>query len=232
MIVALLASAFAICSAGASAAETGSDGAPLNGMAALYVPLPHAGIRAATATITLPAIRSNKAWYANWIMLVGQSPTVPHQMFVQIGLIRRPTEGDTLHVFTAWQGAGRKISYDELSVVRDTVHRFAIVQNGDDFTLTCDGKAIAALKAPQLAHAIRKYVEIGPEVYAEGDALSGAIHFAALESGQTWRQVGRSDACHYDNHGVHVVYRNGSWVAAGRFDRRIPSAYRGNCIAG
>lgn len=225
----MLALAFVLCGAVALATETGSDGAPLNGMAPLYVHVAPGKQRALSATLTLPAVASNKAWYANWIMLVGTSGAVPHQMFVQVGLIRRPDEDKYQHLFLAWQEIGNRIVFRQLGVLAGRVHRFSIAQNGNAFSLLADGRTVAQLALPRLAHAQRTYAEIGPEVYAEGDALSGVVRYAAVQSGAAWLPVNGPGACHYQNHGTVLKYSNGEWRARGQFDRHQPSTFHGSC---
>lgn len=224
-----VASALVLCGAGANANEVGSDGAPLNGMAPLYVHVARGDQRAASATLTLPAVRGNKGWYANWIMLVGQSSALSHQVFVQIGLIRRPDQDSKLHVFVAWQGANPRITYRQAGTASDVPHRFAIAQDRSSFALLEDGRTIDEIRIPELAQASRTYVEIGPEVFAEGDALSGSVLFAALNGGNSWKSLQTAHLCRYENHGTVLRYASGRWNASGRFDRRLPSEFHGVC---
>lgn len=198
-------------------------------MAPLYVHFAAGDERAASARLTLPAATANKGWYANWIMLVGQSSAAAHQMFVQIGLIRRPDQDSKLHVFVAWQGAGPSITYRQVGTTSDAPHRLAITQERSSFSLLEDGRTIAALSLPELAQAPRAYVEIGPEVFAEGDALSGGVLSAALSDGKDWKPVRSADLCRYENHGTVLRYSDGQWNAGGRFDRSLPSAFQGSC---
>lgn len=225
----MLASAFALCGAVASASEVGSDGAPLNGMAPLYVHMAPADLRAASAALTLPRVPANKAWYANWIMVVGSSPSVSHQMFVQIGLIRRPDQDVKLHVFVASQETDQRIAYREVGTTSDGTHRFVISQDRDRFALSIDGKAVLALNLPELAKAPRAYVEIGPEVFAEGDALAGSVQYAAIDDGDDWKPMRGNELCRYENHGTVLLHRNRRWIASGRFNRSLPSQFRGTC---
>lgn len=137
--------AVASCAAGAYAQQTG-------GIAPLYAHAPRASQRAASATLTLPNVASNKSWYANWIMLVGESRAVGHQMFVQIGMIRRPSADPRLHLFIAWHEAGAaNLEYRQYGHLADGVHRFSITQNADRFSLLADGKEVARLRLPVLA---------------------------------------------------------------------------------
>lgn len=219
------AAAVASCAADAYAQQTG-------GIAPLYAHAPRASQRAASARLTLPNVASNKSWYANWIMLVGESPAVGHQMFVQIGMIRRPSTDPRLHLFIAWHEAGAaNLEYRQYGHLTDGVHRFSIAQNADRFSLLADGKEIARLRLPVLARASRTYFEIGPEVYAQGDALAGDIVDAAWRTAWGWDAASDEHVCRYNNHGVYLRYDRGRWSAHGRFDRNAPSAFDGSCAA-
>lgn len=162
-------------------------------------------------------------------MLVGHDPSVAHQMFVQIGFIRRPDQDSKLHVFAAWQGTSSQITYRQIGTIADGPHRFAIAEDGDAFLLMADGRTIAVVDLPELAQAAGAYVEIGPEVYAEGDALSGSVLYAAINEGEGWTSLQSAGLCRYENHGTMLRYSDGQWNAGGRFDRRLSSAFHGSC---
>ena len=198
--------------------------------APLYVHAPRAAQRVAAATLTLPNVPSNRSWYANWIMLAGESPAIGHQLFVQIGMIRRATDDPRLHVFVAWRGADSSgIEYRQYGHLAEGAHRFSIAQNAESFALFADDREIVRLRLTPLAHAARAYFEIGPEVEAEGDMLSGEILAAAWRTSAGWNGAGDQQLCRYENHGLSLRYEHGAWSAHGRFDRALPSAYSGAC---
>jgi len=223
--------ALVCASAVASTAETGSDGLPLNGMAPLYFPLPNGRNKSVSARLTLPEVPANKHWYANWVMIVGKPADAPHDAFVQVGLIRRPGQSRSPYIFCAWQSAQQsRIEFRQLHAVADSPHRFAIVQLQGVFRLIVDGRELARLRMPSLAQPqSRPYAQIGPEVFAEGDALSGDVLYAAISYNNSWKRVGEADSCRYENHGVSLRDSRGVWTSFGRFDRMKPSQFRGNC---
>lgn len=227
---ALPAFALVLSTAAAGAQQTGSDGRPLGGMAPLYVHAPRSAQRVASATLTLPIVPSNKSWYANWIMLAGESPGTGHQLFAQVGMIRRPKADPRLHLFVAWQGTDPSlIEYRQYGHLAEGIHRFSIAQNGESIALFADDREVARLRLPPLARAPRAYFEIGPEVEAEGDALAGSIVHAAWRTSAGWDAASDRWLCRYENHGVFLRYEHGYWKAHGRFNRALPSGYDGAC---
>ncbi|MHB8178824.1 MAG: hypothetical protein ACYDA5_06720 [Vulcanimicrobiaceae bacterium] len=201
-------------------------------MAPLYISLAHGQRRAVAATLSLPAVAANASWYANWIMIVGEPTGTPHQIFVQIGLVRRPDINKRLHVFIASQDVHQQhLVYRQLAAVSNSTHRFVIAQNGDVFTLLADGREVQRIQMPTLANATRAYAQIGPEVFAQGDALSGNVLYAATYAHHEWHPVDTQDVCRYENHGVSLHYVDGIWMARGWFNRRLPSTFQGNCGA-
>lgn len=215
--------------AAASTSETGSDGLPLNGMAPLYAALPKSGHRAVSADITLPEVAANTHWYANWVMIVGRPAGAAHDAFVQVGLIRRPDQDRLLHVFCAWQSEHEpRLEYRQLHTVSDRPHRFAIEQAGDVFVLVADGRELMRMRMPGLGSA-HTYAQIGPEVYAEGESLSGNVLYVATSSDNVWKRVGNSNTCRYENHGVSLRMSGRVWTSTGQFDRKQPSSFKGNC---
>ena len=198
--------------------------------APLYVHAPRTVQRAASATLTLPNVPSNRSWYANWIMLAGESPAIDHQLFVQVGMIRRAKDDPRLHVFVAWRGAGAAgIEYRQYGHLTEGAHRFSIAQNAESFALFADDREIARVRLTPLAQAARTYFEIGPEVEAEGDILSGKVLAAAWRTSAGWDGAGDQQLCRYQNHGLSLRYEHGAWNAHGRFSRALPSAYDGAC---
>src|SRR5690242_7812876 len=120
--------------------------------APLYVHAPRTVQRAASATLTLPNVPSNRSWYANWIMLAGESPAIDHQLFVQVGMIRRAKDDPRLHVFVAWRGAGAAgIEYRQYGHLTEGAHRFSIAQNAESFALFADDREIARVRLTPLA---------------------------------------------------------------------------------
>jgi hypothetical protein len=213
----------------ANAQEAGSDGLPLNGMAPLYFALPKSGNEAVSALLALPQVQTNKHWYANWIMIVGQPAGSAHQTFVQVGLIRRPDQNHALYVFSAWQTEQQpRIEFRLFYTVADSPHRFTIAQIQNLFVLIADGRELARLRMPGLAQAHR-YGQIGPEVFAEGDALSGEVLYAATSSHNLWKRVGDPETCRYENHGVSLRRTGEVWTSTGHFDRKESSGFKGNC---
>lgn len=198
-------------------------------MAPLYFHIAPGLHRAASATLTLPAVRSNKSWYCNWIMLVGSAPSVSHQIFVQIGLIRLSDTDPLLRVFVASQGDAQSVTYEQFGTTTEGVHRFVIAQDGDTFALLMDGKPVKLLNMPILAEAPHAYVEIGPEVYGEGDTLSGSVLYAAIGDGADWTALRSAKACRYENHGTVLLRGDDRWSASGKFDRTLPSRFLGFC---
>lgn len=219
-----------VCSgAVAGATETGSDGLPLNGMAPLYFPLPMSGDKAVSAVLALPEVSANKHWYANWIMIVGQPDGAAHDAFVQVGLIRRPDQNRSPYIFCAWQAQEQpRIEFRQLHTVADTPHRFTIAQTQRFFVLIVDGREAMRLRMPSLARA-HAYAQVGPEVFGEGDALSGEVLYAATGSEHLWKRVGEPDSCRYENHGVSLRITGAAWASTGHFDRNEPSGFKGNC---
>lgn len=224
-----LAMALVFASAIASASEVGSDGLPLNGMAPLYFTLPNGPYKQVSASLSLPEVPTNTHWYANWVMIVGQPAGAAHQAFVQIGLIRRPHQTRLLYLFCAWQAKQQpRIEFRQLRKVANAPHRFTIAEILDGFVLTADGREVMRFRMPKLAQS-HTYVQIGPEVFAEGDALSGDVLYAAIGSYNHWKRVGQSGTCRYENHGVSLVRTGLVWTSAGRFDRKEPSRFMGDC---
>lgn len=225
----VLATVLASSTAVASTSETGSDGLPLNGMAPLYLPLPRSDQRGVSALITLPQVAANKHWYANWVMIVGQPAGAAHPAFVQVGLIRRPDQNRLPYMFYALQtGQQPRIEYRQLQAVSDSPHRFTIEQIRDVFILIADGRELTRLRMSGLGRA-HSYAQIGPEVSAEGEALSGEVLYAAVSSNNAWKGVGNSNTCRYENHGVSLLIAGRVWTSTGQFDRKQPSSFKGNC---
>lgn len=193
----------------------------LNGMAPIYVPMQNGPHHRVKATLSLPPVRGNKQWYANWVMLVSDAPHAKHQVFVQIGLIRRPALGNDLRIFVAWQGQrDPRIGYEEVGVIDEGRHTVSLVQDGAHFTAFVEGQRIAQVTNVFYTSArSRIYAEIGPEVYAEGDRLAGTV---SIPSAAT---------CRFSNHGVTLVPAAGAWSAHGRFDRHLNSFFLGDCSA-
>lgn len=221
--------ALAFGTAVASTGETGSDGLPLNGMAPLYFPLPKGSNKAVSGVLALAEVPANKHWYANWIMIVGQPAGAAHDAFVQVGLIRQPDHSRSPYLFCAWQTEHEsRIEFRQLHWVADSPHRFAIAQTQSLFVLIADGREVMRLRMPSLGRA-HDYAQIGPEVFAEGDALSGEVQYAAISSDNLWKRVGEPDSCRYENHGVSLRSSGEIWQSTGQFDRNAPSGFKGNC---
>jgi hypothetical protein len=230
IVAALAIVAVILCRPVGRADEVGSDGKPLNGMAPVYAAFPSApGRRSVSADVTLPRVATNKQWYGNWVMIVGTARGAQHQAFVQVGVIRRPgvANGD-VRAFVAWQGPDdRTITYHEYDAPSEAVFRLRIEeQPGATFVCTIDGRKLGEAVMIPFATA---YAQVGPEVYAEGDTLSGSVAQIAVSSGGDSRFVHGSQACRYTNHGVSLVPNGSHYDAAGSFDRRKPSAFVGDC---
>ena len=226
----MLAVALLSCTSVASTNETGSDGLPLNGMAPLYFTLPNGTDRAVSTLITLPELPTNKHWYANWVMIVGRPNGATHDAFVQVGLIRRPDQSRLPYVFCAWQTEQQpRIQFQQIHLTADGPHRFTILQIQNTFALIADGREVMRVPMSSLAQTHTTYAQVGPEVYAEGEALSGNVLYAAVSSNNIWKRVGEPDACRYENHGVLLRRTGEVWVSTGRFDRTQPSGFKGRC---
>jgi hypothetical protein len=216
------------CIAASRADRLGSDGKILNGMAPLYAPFPPGqGPRGVRAEVTLPLVPSNKQWYANWVMIVGTAPSAKHQIFVQVGIIRRPGSFDGVRSFVSWQGPDdTTIGYREYDTVPDGKHELRIQETPAGFAPMVDGKPIGEAIAIRFSSA---YAQVGPEVYAEGDRLSGSVFGASVSSGAAVNELSGSHACHYENHGVVLVANGATYSASGVFMRSLPSAFIGVC---
>jgi hypothetical protein len=220
--------AAAACLATSRSDELGSDGNVLNGMAPLYAPFPSGqGPHGVRAQVTLPLISSNKQWYANWIMIVGTAPSAKHQIFVQVGIIRRPGLFDGIRSFVSWQGTNdATIGYREYDMLADREHELRIQETPDGFAPMIDGKPIGNAIAIRFSSA---YAQVGPEVYAEGDRLSGSVSDASVSSGAVIDELSGSRVCRYENHGVVLVAKATTYTASGVFMRSLPSTFFGDC---
>jgi hypothetical protein len=208
--------------------QLGSDGRLLNGMAPLYAPFPFGqGPHGVRADVTLPLVSSNKQWYANWIMIVGTAPRAEHQVFVQVGIIRRPGLFDGVRSFVSWQGVhDTAIGYREYDTIADGVHQLRIQETPVGFAPMIDGKPIGEAIPIPFSSA---YAQVGPEVYAEGDRLSGSVSNASVSSGAAVNGLSGSRVCHYENHGVVLVADAATYSASGVFMRSLPSTFLGDC---
>ncbi|HVA29530.1 MAG TPA: hypothetical protein VNF68_15215 [Candidatus Baltobacteraceae bacterium] len=211
----------------AHADELGSDGRLLNGMAPLYVPFPGTSSRSVRADLTLPDRSANKQWYSNWAMIVGTANGASHQVFVQVGLIRRPGQYAGIRAFLAWQSAAdTSIHYSELAPLADATHLVELRETASGFAAYIDSRPVGPIIAMPFATA---YAQIGPEVYAEGDALAGTVRNVVVASGSTIDRISGSNFCYYINHGVALAFSDGSYVATGTFSRNKPSRFAGDC---
>lgn len=211
----------------AGAAEVGSDGQPLNGMAPLYAPFSSSQRRTIEARLTLPEEKTNKDWYANWVMIVGSTPASKHQVFVQVGAIRRPGVYKGARVFIATQDIyDSKIRYFEFGALTEGEHTFAIVGRGARYTMFADGKQVGI---PLIIAFVHAYAEVGPEVYAQGDRLVGDVRAVVAHSGESRIALQGGDVCRYLNHGAELVFDRGVYHAHGMFDRKKASRFEGNC---
>ena len=219
-----------------SATMVGSDGKPLNGMAPLMVVFPaHSPPqkRVVSAILTLPRISSNRSWYANWVMITGYSPTdSSQQVFVQVGLIRQPQKNDALHLFIAFQRPtdGKSIHFVDLGKVAEGAHHFSIaLDSSNEVNAEMDGRLV---EKPLHIDMKDAYAQIGPEVHAEGDTLSGSIRNPDVMAGTVHTLINPANVCYFDNRGVRLIpTRRGAYVASGSLNQLLPSSFRGKCAA-
>ncbi|MGC8485302.1 MAG: hypothetical protein ACP5O6_06665 [Candidatus Baltobacteraceae bacterium] len=217
-----------------SAAIVGSDGKPLNGMAPLMLLFPARSLsqkRVVRAVLTLPKISSNRSWYANWVMITGYSPTdASQQVFVQVGLIRQPKQRGALHLFFAYQRPidGKSIHFVDLGKVAGGAHRFSIsLDASNEVEAKMDGRLVEKRMHIEMNDS---YAQIGPEVRAEGDTLSGSIRNPEVVAGTLRGKIIPAAVCRFDNHGVQLSPTGGdTYVATGVFDRSARSSFIGKC---
>ncbi|MHB8140186.1 MAG: hypothetical protein ACYDHD_02840 [Vulcanimicrobiaceae bacterium] len=196
-------------------------------MAPLYIPFAPGSNHRVEAELILPAVPANKSWYANWVMIVGQANNSAHPVFFQAGEIRRPGVYHGEHVFIAWQGATDKhVVYRDLNPLGQGMHNVAIVEKRNTFTAFVDGKPVGfSMKIPML----KPYAQIGPEVYAQGDTLSGTVEKVRVSANGRRTNVDPATVCHYKNHGVALSHNGSTFIASGTFDQLRESGFTGEC---
>jgi hypothetical protein len=196
-------------------------------MAPAYLPFPGQDDITITAILTLPLASRNKDWYCNWLMVVGRAENVDHQVFAQVGEIRRPTAYSDEHAFISWQTeADRMIHYRDLGALSDRPHRFSLFRLGNDFLARIDDGEPMAISALSISSA---YAQVGPEAFADGDNISGTVESVQTSSKYIKRSFNMSNACRLVNRGVSLVPRGSALVASGQVDDSKGSKFIGDC---
>ena len=204
--------------------------------------------RYVSARLVLPAIASNRGWYATWIMIDGTQPGNSGTAFAQVGLIRRPEIDSSLRVFIAFKkipdskpialpnGSGlqtftvplsapRHIDYEDVAIVSEVKHTVSIEQRGTTFIFRLDGRL---LKFPLSINLGTPYVQLGSEVSHPGDLASGNL--SDIHVGQGRPRDGVPDYCSYSFGGLGLRSAANGFVSTGTFDPNIHSSLRGRCV--
>ncbi|HVA29330.1 MAG TPA: hypothetical protein VNF68_14200, partial [Candidatus Baltobacteraceae bacterium] len=122
-----------------------------------------------------------------------------------------------------WQSAAdTSIHYSELAPLADATHLVELRETASGFAAYLDSRPVGPIIAMPFATA---YAQIGPEVYAEGNALAGTVRNVVVASGSTIDRASGSNVCHYINHGAALAFSDGSYVATGTFSRNKPSRF-------
>ncbi|HET7814404.1 MAG TPA: hypothetical protein VFL13_08510, partial [Candidatus Baltobacteraceae bacterium] len=127
---------------------------------------------------------SNKTWYCIWIMYIGQvaGDSASHSVapFVQIGLIRRPSQKFALRAFVAERdGIAQKMRYRDFRLGERYNHTVAIRAHLGVVYLMVDNTVL--WKSRMLLPVLKQpYAQFGAEANAEGDCISGGIRNTRL----------------------------------------------------
>ena len=173
------------------------------------------------ANLTLARVPANRSWYASWIMLLpyGDAGNVP---FAQVGLIRWAGSGYRLTPFAAYRVRGSALQFVPSSrVLPDGPHRATVARHGSQVTLYVDGVPYLSIDAATiLQRGQSSYFQLGAEVYAQHDAVSGSI--ADITVRERGARVPYTPVCEYAADGLAFSYADGTWTAHGTFDANKP----------
>lgn len=206
-----------------AALTTGSSMATPHGFAVFYTRNQLGGMHALQATLTLPEQKSNKSWYACWIMLVPyiESSTAP---FAQVGLIRWPGSGPRAWYFYAIRRLGEPLIFKAIGPAKgaSTLARIEITRT--DIALIADGQPL--LQEPRNlvgGQDLRTYFQLGDEVSAYGDSISGRV--SAIEGDTGNFAVPIEPDCGYSDSGISLGHADAAWQGTGRLRRGVGRFY-------
>lgn len=188
-----------------------------HGMAILYVRELVPQISRFQAKLSLPEQKRNTSWYCTWIMLLpyGDRSTEP---FLQVGLMRWPGSGAGPRPFVAYRKNSGVLYSRPLSTgLTNSTHTVQIdVSSSGAISLQVDQHSLLSANAAEFFPGRPNlYFQIGDEVSAYNDTLSGTISGILADDGRKARP--RFPDCGYADAGLSLRLDKNEWRPKGVF---------------
>jgi hypothetical protein len=196
-------------------------------MALLYATTGVRDVSLFQADIALPQQKTNRSWYASWLMTLPYGDRAT-EAFVQVGLLCEAGGDADVWPFVAYRHEGREIVFQTFAPRHTSkAANVQIDSSGQVIRLRIDGHTLfetpkdAFFTSVQSAHL---YFQLGDEVSAYGDHVSGT-----LSDIQVRRPTGMwpyLPSCTYADHGLSILASGDRWRGAGVF-RPGPGEFHG-----
>jgi hypothetical protein len=220
----VIASVFVV---GPGRVRASDDGPRANGITIAYFDGTYGGDFRVRATLTLPAVRTNRNWYTDWIMLAGRRDDALEQPFVQVGLMRWKRHDFRLSSFVAFGKNVDALAYEDIELLPDGPHEVELIGRGETIETLVDGVVVRRIpRARVFAESDAPYVQVAAEVIAPGDAATGRIENLRLAAGTDALEPA-VPRCFREDRGLRLAWDGRALQASGRFDPAAPSSFTG-----
>ena len=200
-----------------------------NGTAVAYVKGPLSGSYSLAGTLTLDRVPSNRSWYCDWLMVVGNRKNSGRQPFIQVGLMRWARNNYRLSAFVAKSNARGGIDYADAGILSDGAHAVAMHARNGAIHLEVDGREVGAYRLASLfAKDDALYGQLAGEVVKAGNRIMGTIRAVTIAThGEQPRPY--TGTCRYDDRGLHLETTRFGLIAGGMLDPARKSGFTGAC---
>ena len=229
LLIPIVLAAFVL--AGAPVARRSVEPAPdvPNGTAVAYVKGPLSGSYSLAGTLTLDGVASNRSWYCDWLMVVGNRKRSAHAPFIQVGLMRWGRNNYRLSAFVAKSTSRGGIDYEDAGILSEGPHAVAMRARNGTIHVDVDGREVRAYRLASLfAKDDRLYGQLAGEVVKPGDRIAGTIRNVAVAT-HGERPHPYTGTCKYDDRGLRIDAVSGGVVVTGTLNPGRKSAFTAGC---
>jgi len=179
---------------------------------------------------TLPSVRENASWYCIWILLIQRGKDTGSLPFIQGGLMREKKTGYKLAPFVAFRRIGdERLTYVSFPPFPDqSLSRARLInirRYANDIVVSADGVSIYRMNIASLFTKGEMYAQLGSEVYAPGDRVSGTAASLSLQTTDDERPKALFPKEQFVNHGLFWSTDGETYFAKGRLDLTSPTCY-------
>ncbi len=177
-----------------------------------------------SAAVSLPKRSLNRSWYCSWLMILPVTRE-PHPPFVQVGIIRRPDDGNKLTPFVATSASGQPVaSYDDdaMPKIADDAqgHRVQVRVGFSSVVLKLDGRTLTEFSRFPYFPAGRYrtfYAQLGGEVSEHGDSVSGTVSSIEIHDENNPSSKTYQPRCGFQDDGLQLRNIESGYAAFGVF---------------